>query len=349
MPIESAFRGADSYDPTETVEYRGVSMPQRFGRIGNEYQQARAAAVLFDRSDRGLLLATGKDRKAWLHNLVTNDVKKLDDWDGCYAFAIDVRGRVQFDLNILSLPDALWLDIDVAALPAALAHFNRYLISEDVQLTDVSEQFARLGVAGPRAADVAAWAGVDDLGDLAPLSTAQLADEATGLMRHDFAGLPGFELLIPRSAAHERWNSFRDAAELLPAGLHVLDVLRIEAGIPWLGRDIDSTVIPPETGQIERAISYNKGCYLGQEIIERMRSHGSLAKKLTRLTLDDGNGLALPQPLRQGATEVGRMTSAAAHPLEPRWVALGFLKTALTDRSGITVGDPPRAVHSAEK
>jgi aminomethyltransferase len=354
MPIDSAFLGADNYDPAETIEYRGVTLPLRFGRLANEYQQAREAAAMFDRSDRGLVLATGKDRKAWLHNLVTNDVKKLEDWDGCYAFAIDVRGRVQFDLNILSLPDALWLDIDRAAVPAALAHLNKFLITEDVQLTDVSDQFARLGVAGPRAADVAAWAGVDDLLELAPLATAQLADEATGLMRHDFAGLPGFELLIPLAAAHDRWDKFRGGAELLPAGLQVLDVLRIEAGIPWLGRDIDDKVIPPETGQIERGISYHKGCYLGQEVIERMRSHAAVAKKLVKVAVDDGNELLPPLsastapspslPLKQGAAEVGRLTSLVQHPTESKWVGLGYLRTSVTDVSGVTVGEPPRGV-----
>ena len=123
-----------------------------------------------------------------------------------------------------------------------------------------------------------------------------------------------------------------------------LDVLRIEAGIPWLGRDIDATVLPPETGQIERGISYHKGCYVGQEIIERMRSRGALARRLVRVRTADGVGLAWPTSLRQNGSEVGRLTSLVPHPVTGEWIGLAYLKTRVAEPAGITAGDPPRAI-----
>lgn len=348
---ESPFSGSSAYRPVETVEYRGVRLPMRFDERAAEYDRVRASAGLFDRSDRGLLVVAGRDRKDWLHNLVTNAVKTLDAGGGNYAFGCDVRGRVLFDLNVLALPESLWLDVDRLAAPGLLEHLERYQITEDVMLADESDAYARLAVAGPSAAQIAAAIGVANFVALPALGHVKLLAEAcvgmdTGsarLVRHDFCGQPGFELIAARGDAHHWWERLA-AAGARPAGHDVLDVLRIEAGVPWFGRDIDEQVLPPETGQVERGISYHKGCYLGQEIIERMRSHGSLARRLMRLRVREARDLPLPAAMRQGEKEVGRITSLVRHPREPFLVGLGYLRTAVRDAVGISAGDPPRAV-----
>jgi len=344
MAIESRFAACGDYAPREVVEYRGVVLPAYFAQPTQEYQVARRTAALFDRSDRAILILTGKDRSDWLHNLVTNEVKRLAAGSGCYAFAVDVRGRTQFDVNILALPDDLWLDLDAAAYEAARAHLERYLISEDVQLVDARRRFARLGCVGPRAREIAAQLGVVDFDALPALAHRALAEGAARVVRHDFAGLPGFELIAPREQAAAWWSRAVRELGVQPAGQRTLDVLRIEAGIPWLGRDIDDKVIPPETGQVERGISYRKGCYLGQEVIERMRAHGSVARRLARLSTADGSGLELPAMLRKEGQEAGRITSLVRHPREPRWIGLGYVRTKLTDLTGLTAGDPPREI-----
>lgn len=341
---ESAFAGSPGYKPAETTLYRGVLLPTRFGDVAEEYDAARSEGVVFDRSDRGLLEIGGRDRLSWLHNLVTNAVKSLEPGRGCYAFACDVRGRVLFDLNILCLPDVLWADVDRQVLPAAIAHLDRHCITEDVALRDASGQWARLGVCGPLAARAAALLGVDAFPEMASLTSIAAEPADTRLVRSDFADLPGFELIAPRSQAAVVWRRLVHEGGLRPAGLAVLDVLRIEAGVPWLGRDIDEKVLPPETGQVQRAISYNKGCYLGQEIIERMRSHGSLARRLVRLELEDGAGLELPAELRHQDREAGRITSLVRHPVRPVWVGLGYLRTAVPVGADLSAGSPPRKV-----
>lgn len=331
--------------PVATCAYDGVELPAYFAAPQVEYDAARRGAALFALRHRGLLLATGRDRAKWLHNLVTNVVATLDVGAGNYAFACNVQGRVLFDVNVLVRPDALWLDVDRAARPAALAHLNRYLITEDVQLRDATAEFVRAGVSGPEAGRLAAALGVPNFAALPSLANVALPDGAL-LVRHDFAGAPGFELFAPPTGAGGIWRALV-AAGARPAGFCTLDVLRIEAGRPWWGRDMEDTVLPPETGQVERGISYHKGCYLGQEVIERMRSRAALARRLVQVRCADGTGLALPTPLRQADREVGRITSLVAHPTAGDWIGLGYLKTSAA-AGAFEAGEPPRPVAAAE-
>lgn len=337
MPTESVFADASQYRPAATVEYHGVTLPLHFTNSGDEYRVACEAAALFDRSDRGLLGVMGDERQNWLHNLVTNQVRNLAPRTGNYAFATDVRGRLLFDLNILCLPHALWLDIDNRQRADALAHLEKYLISEPVELGDITKSYARLGVAGPLAAGIADRLGRGNFAAMPALASHPLqADEHAQLVRHDFAGLPGFELIVPAQDAAGWWERLARDLGAVPAGLTALDALRIEAGIPWSGRDLDEQVIPPETGQIERGISYNKGCYLGQEIIERMRSHGSRARRLVKVRLDTSAAAATaPQALEVGGKEAGRLTSVVQHPIRDEAVGLAYVKTNITDTSDL--------------
>lgn len=336
----SAFSSAEQYQPVESVDYAGRALAVQFSTAQQEYEAARQRAGLFDRSDRGLIAVTGKDRKSWLHNLVTNAVKTVADGAGTYAFALDVKGRIQFDLNILALAERLWVDVDANYLAAALKHLDRYHISEDVRLADQTAAFARLGVAGPESTAIATRLGVSGLGDMPALSQ-QALSAGVVLVRHDFAGHMGFELLVPIAAAAQWWDRLAGDLSVTPVGQAALDVLRIEAGIPWMGRDLDEKVVAPETGQLARAVSYNKGCYLGQEVVERMRSHGALPRRLVRLACNDGPHLSLPTPILRENTDVGRVTSLVAHPTEGKRIGLGYLKSAVADGAGLTAGDPP--------
>ena len=338
----SPFSEARAYAAATLCEVGGVRLAARFTAPAAEYDAARSGAALLDRSDRGLLAVRGRDARAWLHNLVTNAVRTLDEGAGSYAFACNVKGRILFDLNILAVGDGLWLDLDRATIPAATAHFDRHLFTEDVRFADLSGQTARLGCTGPRCADLARDLGVAHFAALPALGHVALPDEVR-FVRHDCAGGPGFELVVPRGAAAGWWDRLA-AAGATPVGRDTLDVLRIEAGLPWLGRDLDETVLPPETGQVERGVSYHKGCYLGQEVLERMRAHGALARRLVRLAVDDGRDLALPATLLQAGADVGRVTSLVPHPRDGRWIGLGYVRTSVTGCADLEVGTPPRAV-----
>jgi len=325
-----------------------TELPARFRPAEQEYALAVEQGGLHDRADRATILLEGNDRKPWLHNLITNAVKTLDDNAGVYAFVCDVRGRVQFDLNVLNLPDRILLDLDLSVAPKALALLDHFLITEDARLRDQTAEWARFGVAGPAAADAARRLGAAHFAAMASLGNAGVADGAL-LVRHDFSGQPGFELLVPAADAAAWYARLTGDLSLAPLGWDTLNVLRIEHGIPWLGHDIDGLVVPPETGQIERGISYHKGCYVGQEVIERMRSHGVLARRLVKLRVArDGDRLALPAKLSQGAAEVGRVTSLASHPRRGGWVGLGYLRTSVRDATGVTAGEPALEVEIAD-
>jgi len=310
--------------------------------LDEQYRAACSGAAVLQRTDRGRLVVTGADAKEWLHRLVTNAVAELADGMGCYAFALDARGRILFDLDVLAVESDLWLDVAATHRARILQHFDRYIFTEDVRLTDVTSGDARLGCTGPRSTALAAALGVADFEHLKPLESRPLTTNVY-LVRHDFVGYPGFELIMPAEQVDDWWQ------RLVRAGGHpidpaVLDVLRIEAGVPALGRELDENVLPAETGQLAQAVRSGKGCYVGHEIVERMASRGVRSQRLVRLRIPSGDGLMPPVALTQGGRNVGRITSLARHPLRADWVALGYLRTGVVELTGITAGEPPRAV-----
>lgn len=344
--MESAVDGEEYHGRREISSVNKIEGPCIEGTPPGEYRAAIERVAVFNRRDRGLIQVSGADRLMWLNNLVTNDVRTLLENTGCYAFALDARGRIRFDLNIFDLGDVLLLDVDRAAVVRAIEHLSSYIIMEEVRIEDASADYARIGCAGPCAGVLSTELGISDFDAMPLLAIRRLAGGSL-LFRSGFAGLPGFELAIPSDQASALLKRLVEAGAA-PAGAATLEVLRIEAGIPWLGRDLDETVLPPETGRIARGVSYTKGCYLGQEILERMRSRGSLGRRLVRLRLARGGELMLPAAICREGIEVGRLTSAACHPLSGEWIGLGYLRTTVEDARGLTVGAAAIAVDSVE-
>ncbi len=342
MTEVSPFDSAPHYHPVRSVESAGVRVAARFEDPRSEYACVTQSAGLFDRCDRGLIVVRGRDRASWLHNLLTSDIRSRSVGQGCYSFAVDVRGRVVFDANVLVLEDAIWLDLSAAARQTAAAHLERYHIMEDVEVKIADPAPAQLYVCGPGTAGVAAALGLGHFEAMGELEHVVIDDARAA--RLDLGALPGLTLIVDRDRAAAWWERVAALPGISPAGLETLDVLRIEQQVPWFGRDIDRDVLPPETGPAHRGVSYTKGCYLGQEVLERMRSRGSLARRLVRLELDDGTGIHPPVPLRLADRTVGRLTSLVQHPVRSAWVGLGYLATTVRDPSGLTTGDPPRPV-----
>lgn len=341
MHVISPFAAVEPYRHATLLTARGCRLAADFSDLPAEYRAARESAALFDRTDRVWLHLTGNDRAAWLHNLITNDVKSLTPGQGCYAFSLDVRGRIQFDLHVHARPDALWLDLDRADLPTALAHLEHYHLMENIELTDHAEDTARLACIGPKTPYIAADLGVPNLLSIAPHATVNL-DDHTQLIRHDLGKLPGFELSLSPIAAVAWWQRLADAGAA-PAGRGALDILRIEAGIPWPGHELDGRALAAETGLVENAVSYTKGCYLGHEVVERLRSRGVLARRLLRVWIEDGAGIELPAPLTDNGVNVGRVTSLVDHPSEPGWIGLGYVSTRITPPTQLRIPAGPAA------
>lgn len=315
----------------------------RFGELAEEYRALAHGPALVDRSERGLLEITGADRASWLHNLTTNQVKTLAPGDGQYAFALNVKGRILFDVNLLIRAESIWVDIDRRFLEIAQSHFDKYLITEDATISDRSDEFVRLALVGDRAVEMLAGRGLSNAGQWPILGSAEmlLDDAVVPLIRHDFCGPFGVELFVPSSHAVTVWNHLTDSSHNLsatPVGCEAVEIHRIEAGLPWPGHEITNEYLPAETGQSDRAVSHHKGCYLGQEIVERMRSRDVVARKLVGIEWEGKEMPPRGAPLLDDeGSSMGVMTSVCRCVARDAVIALGYAKSTASRPETIVV------------
>jgi folate-binding protein YgfZ len=297
---------------------------------------ARAGAVVVPLVERALLEVTGADRVRFLQGQLTNDVAALaaaGPRNGCYALALTAQGRIVADLHVLAREGAFWLETHAAVAPAATARLEKYVIADDVAITDRSAERARFAVEGPRARALVA----DAFGgavDPAPESWAPLG--AGGLAAaFGWSGEDALQLLVPageRAAAEAalRAAAARHGAVWAEAG--ALEVLRVEAGIPRAGAELGEDVLPAEARVVERAVSFTKGCYTGQEVVTRMQTRARVGHLLVGLALAPAGG-SLPAPgaalLHEGA-RVGELTSVVRSPSSGP-IALGFVRVARSE------------------
>ena len=243
-------------------------------------------------------MARGRDRARLLHNLTSNDVKMMAPGDVRYAFLLNPQGRIQADLHLICLPDHFLLDTEPDLKEKVLQHIRRYIIADQVELDDVTEKLASIGIEGPRAAEVLA---------------------AAGAIGHELSvtGQPGFRVYC----APEEFGALTAACEAAGAVAATAEdarVVRIENGKPRYGEDIRDTSLPQETQQMH-AVSFTKGCYLGQEIVERIRAQGHVNRKLVRVELEGSDAPAPGTKLEQG-----EVTSSVYSPELGKVVALVY-------------------------
>jgi folate-binding protein YgfZ len=312
------------------TEEAGWEVPEHFGDAAAEYRQARSAAVVFDVSHRGKVEAAGADALRFVHNLSSNDILQLAPGRGCEAFLLTLKAKVVAYLTCFHLPNpggksSLWLDLAPNTAGKVIAHLDHYLISERVEFTDHTSELAQVHVAGPQAAAVLRKV----LPDVPPLDDLHAASATVeGVLyqvrRHDRLGVPGYDTLCPAQAAESFWAALV-AAGARPAGRQTWEALRIEAGTPAQGSDIDETTFAPEVERTAQAICYTKGCYLGQEPVVMARDRGQINRFLRRLTLPGGPVPAGSRLFREGK-EVGRVTSSALSPATGGGVGLGYVR-----------------------
>jgi folate-binding protein YgfZ len=311
------------------------------------YDAARHRTAFVDRSHLGRIVVSGTERASYLQGLLTNDIVALKAGHGCYAAYLTAQGRMIADLRVHELGDAILLTMIGAVKDVVLAKLDQFIFSEDVQLGDVTDAFAQVAVVGPgAAASVAAIvSGVPEDQLRALPEHGNLRSTWAGgtviVVRVVDTGEPGFDLHVERAQAGAL------KAALIAGGAVELDeadaeVLRIESGVPLFGRDMDEETIPLEAGIESQAISFSKGCYVGQEIIIRVlhRGHGRVARKLVGLTIDGDQVPAPGVAIHSGDREVGRVTSAAMSPRLNRPIALGYVQRDFVDQgTSVTIGE----------
>jgi len=306
---------------------------RHYGDVAQEYRAIRDEVAIVARTGRVLLEVTGADRAPWLHNLTTNEVKKLTPGEGNYAFALNVQGRILFDLSMLVREAAIWVDLDCRFAEFARKHFDKYTITEDVQLTDRSDELARIGVTGPKTPELLKRIGLSQVPAMPDLGTTELdwTGRKVTAVRHDFCGPMGVELLAPGEVGTALWDCLLDAeggCAARAAGEEAVDLHRIEAGIPAPPWEIHDEVLPAETRQLERAVSYQKGCYLGQEVVERMRSRGVVARGLCGIKVSGDVEPAPGAPVQdESGQPIGTLGSVCRSPAVGSVIALAYVKT----------------------
>ncbi len=310
------------------IDFQGRQIPESFGNVEAEYRALRRSAGIVDLSYRGKLAVSGADRAAYLHRMLSNEVSNLKPGQGNYCFLLDPQGHVQADMNLLVEPARVLLDTEGFTAERLRAQLDRFVIMDQVEIADVSISLGTIGVEGPLARQVlSAVLGVEPLG-MNPLDHVSLQGESAPLLvRASFSG-EGFWLMAPAATCPELWQKLvRQAAGCGggAAGHAALEIARVEAGIPRFGQDITEANIPQETEQF-RALSFTKGCYPGQEIVERVRSRGHVNRKLVGVTALAGQRLHSGASLRAEGKDAGHITTAVHSPELGLDIALAYVR-----------------------
>ncbi len=296
------------------------------GEVGSEFQALVSAAGVYDLSSRAKVSLTGSDRTRWLNGMVTNNVRDLAPGHGVYAVLLNPQGHILGDLYAYHRGESLLVDTDASQVDKIVAVFDKYIIMDDVEVANVTDQLTAIGIAGPTSRELLQAAGFD-VPELKPLQFVETTCHQISLtaVRGDNPRVESFELWLAPGDREKVYEMLVEAGAKA-VGTPALDLLRIAAGIPRYGVDIRERDLPQETGQ-ERALNFSKGCYVGQEIVERIRSRGQVRRTFAGFEVHG----ELPAPrskIQVDGRDVGEITSAASLPLAggERRVALGYIR-----------------------
>lgn len=309
-------------------EYHGALVPARFSDPVAEHQAVREAAGLFDFSFRAKFVLKGRDHARFLQRLVSNDVKKLEPGQGTYATFLNAQGHILVDMRIYRLEDRIIVDTDADLRDKGAQGLSRYIVGDKVEI-ETLDLFA-LAFQGPRSRGLLEKTLHVDLPPMQEFDhcASNYAGFSIHVVRASATGEEGYEVWVNASGLLAVWGAACGQAptyNLLPCGSEALESLRIEAGIPRYGPELDEDTIPLEAGLLN-ALSFTKGCYIGQEIVERARSRGHVNWLLAGLVVEAPAPPAAGETLLSAGKEVGQVTSACISPTLGKTIALAYLR-----------------------
>jgi glycine cleavage system T protein len=333
MPEQSPLHDITAQAGARFVEEAGWVIPDQYGDVQAEYNAACTRAAVFDLSHRSKVEVTGSDAHSFLQNLSTNDVAGLPVGAGCELFFTNAQARVVVHALVYRLllhdgREAFWLDSVPGTAEKLIKHLDYYLISEQVEFADRTRGFAQLHLAGPQAQLLLERALHDDVPDLEPLQHMMRtfgADATCSIRRNDPLGLPGYDIVCLAGRAGPVWEALTRAGAV-PAGLQAFELLRVEAGTPVYGKDMDESNLALEVGRTQQAISYSKGCFLGQEPLVRIRDLGHVNRLLLGLTIPGQEAVPPGAKLFRADKEVGQVTSSVVSPRLGSAIALAYVR-----------------------
>ena len=291
----------------------------------DEYDAAHRSVVLGDDPSRGTIAVSGPDRKSFLHGLLTQDIAALKQGSGAYAAYLTPQGRMIADMRVIETGERLLLGVERTVAAPLAARLDALIFSEDAQVKDITGEVDEVRVHGPlAAATIERVIGASVEGLSAQYDNLTL--NRYTIVREDAFGVPGFDVYVPALDA-PALRAMLMKAGATHAGHDTLEALRIEAGRPLFGVDMDTDTIPLEAGIEGRAISFTKGCYVGQEVIIRVmhRGHGRVARRLVRLVLTAGAVPRSGDKVFAGEQQVGQITSGTDSPKAGSPLAMAYV------------------------
>ena len=307
------------------LEYRGAETTARFADPQTEWTALQNACAVYDLGFRAKLLLAGRDRTRWLNGMVSNNIRDLAAGNGVYAFVLTPQGHIMDDLYAYNRGESLVLDTDQNQTEKLLATFKRYIIMDKVELSEMNEQLTAIGVAGPKSLEILKAAGIE-APELTTLQFAkvQISGLECTLVRGDLP-YESYEMWIAPEHVKQLWDALV-AAGAVPVGAEIFEMQRVAAGIPLYGVDIRERDLPQETEQL-RALNFKKGCYIGQEIVERIRARGNVHRKFTGFAAEGSAELAAGAKVMVEGSEAGEITSATSLlPVGDSKRALGYIR-----------------------
>jgi folate-binding protein YgfZ len=312
------------------AEYEGCVLPESFSDLEREYRAARESVALFDTNWHAIITLAGRDRVKYLHNISSNDIKSLAEGRGMLALLLNPQGRILAELEVYALPEKLLVLSHASQRERTVATLKKYVIGSQVQIEDLTEQLGSIGVEGPRTAEVVRRACGVALDELEDLSIKEIAMDAVPcyVLRRSHFGKAGAEIIAPRAHLPALWQRLLTevrAASGEPIGMAAFHALRLEAGVPWFPADFNDAMIPHEAALETTHISFTKGCYTGQEIVERVRTRGHVNRKRVSLRFSTGVPPQAGTKLRANGSEVGFVTSGAFSPTTGA-IGMGYVR-----------------------
>jgi folate-binding protein YgfZ len=346
-PLQDALRAQPNQaQPLAFADYRGATTAARFSPPEEEFTALFTGCAVYDRGFRARITLQGSDRVRWMNGMVTNNIRDLAAGHGVYSFLLNPQGRILGDMFVFNQGETLVVETDRSQVEKIVATFEHYIIMDDVEVVNLSDQWTALGVAGPNSRSVLNAAGIE-VPELQPLQqitprcncdcgcvecTVVRGENEQQDAHQQGAQQESYEIWLAPKDVYKTWQALL-AAGATPVGSEALEMHRIAAGIPLYGVDIRERDLPQETEQT-RALNFNKGCYVGQEIVERIRSRGNVHRKFTAFvmegaaTIPPGTKIIAGPNSDKDNKEVGEITSAAVLPTPSgaRTVALGYIR-----------------------
>jgi folate-binding protein YgfZ len=331
------------------AEVSGCVLPESFSDFQTEYRAGHESVALFDTNWHAVLTLAGPDRLRYLNAMVTNNIQALADGRGNYALLLNPQGHILAELEVYKQPERLLTLSSASVRERTFSTLDKYIIMDNVDLEDVTEDVGSIAMEGPRAAVIIQQASGIALEDFPEMAIQEVKVERIPcqFLRRSHFGQPGAEFLTRRDRLPSLWKKLLAGVQAHggePIGMRTLNALRLEEGVPWFPEDFNDTVIPQEAGLENTHINFSKGCYTGQEIVERVRSRGHVNRRLVRLHFEVTGAPPAPGTiLRVGGVEVGQVTSAAALQAPGAALGMGYVRREHYARGSVLELDGGRA------